>query len=76
MSIIVIWQPPDVWIKAMNTAIINLADEGVFNEKLVHYEIFIFYLNKMLKTKNMHFNCMTVGHVSDSTTTLTHSFNR
>ena len=29
MSITVIWQPPDVWIKAMNTAIINWADEGV-----------------------------------------------
>ena len=35
MSITVILQPPDVWIKAMNTAIINLADEGMIYEKYI-----------------------------------------
>ena len=35
MSITVIWQPPDVSIKAMNTAIINLADEGMIYEKYI-----------------------------------------
>ena len=33
MSITVIWQPRDVKIKAMNTAIINLADEVTIYEK-------------------------------------------
>ena len=33
MSITVIWQPPDVKIKIMNTAIINLEDEGMIYEK-------------------------------------------
>ena len=33
MSINVIWQPPDVWINAMNTAVINLADVGKIYEK-------------------------------------------
>ena len=32
MPIIVIWQPSDVYIKAMNTAVINLADEGMIYE--------------------------------------------
>ena len=35
MSITVIWQPPDVEIKAMNTVIINLADEGMIYEKKI-----------------------------------------
>ena len=33
VSITVTWQPPDVYIKAKNTAIINLADEGMIYEK-------------------------------------------
>ena len=33
MSITVIWQSPDVKIKAMNTVIINLADERMIYEK-------------------------------------------
>ena len=32
MPITVIWQPPDVTIKAMNTAVINFADEGMIYE--------------------------------------------
>ena len=35
MPITVIWQPPDVKIKAMNTDIINLADEGMIHEKYI-----------------------------------------
>ena len=35
MSITVIWQPPDVQIKAMDTAIINLTDEGMIYEKYI-----------------------------------------
>ena len=41
----------------MNTAIINLADEGMIYENIqVHYEIFIFLLSKMFKTMNIHLN--------------------
>ena len=56
MSITVIWQPPDLQIMAMNTAIINLADEGMIYEKyIIYYEIFILDLRKMFKTMNIHF---------------------
>ena len=33
MSVTVIWQNPEVKINAMNTTIINLADEGTIYEK-------------------------------------------
>ena len=57
MSITVTWQPPDVKIKAMNTAIINVADEGMIYEKKTYImKYFFFDLSKMFKTMNIHFN--------------------
>ena len=45
----------------MNTAIINLADEGmIYKNILVHYEIFIFDLSKVFRTRNIHFKFIII----------------
>ena len=43
LPITVIWQPPDFKIKAMNAAIIYLADEGMIYEKYISTLLNIYF---------------------------------
>ena len=65
MSVAVRWLLPHVYIKLINSPVINFV-----KFKSVHNEIFVFYSSKMLKVKNIHFKTCVSSEGSDEPTHL------